>query len=57
MERHEILETVLEELKVLLEEPDVDDAEYVLKEVYRIMGIDTPTFLDPPIERGGITGP
>jgi len=35
------------QLQQLLTQPDTDDAHYVLREVYKHMGLDLPDFLEP----------
>lgn len=36
----------IEELHNVLEFPDIDDAEYILKQVYETLELDIPSFLD-----------
>lgn len=38
---------VIQELTEILEEPIMDDAEYLLKQVYETLGLDVPSFLEP----------
>lgn len=40
------LQDEVEQLKEMLRHPDIDDAEHILREVYRHLDLPVPSFLD-----------